>query len=329
VTLTSDDRSGSGGGAPTRPGQGATGTGAARIVVADDSMVVRALLRRQLEEQGHVVIEAVDGEDAVRTCLARRPDVVLLDVEMPKLDGHGVLAALRRDADLADTPVVFLTGRTTTADVVEGLRLGAHDYLRKPFEPAELLARVHAAHRVKSLQDQLRQRNAELDLISRTDPLTGMPNRRHLQEHLVSMGSVARRHGQHVGALMIDIDRFKSVNDTYGHDGGDRVLRAVAALVTATCRAEDLAGRWGGEEFLVVAPLTDTAGVAALGERIRQAAAAQPVTVDADRVAAVTVSIGAASTDGDMDALVRAADAALYAAKEGGRNRVVTAGRGA
>ena len=298
--------------------------GRARIVVADDSLVVRTLLRRQLEEHGHTVLEAVDGEDALRVCRAELPDLVLLDVEMPKLDGHAVLIALRADDDLADTPVVFLTGRTTTEDVVEGLRLGAHDYLRKPFEPAELLARVSAAYRVKSLQDELRQRNAELDAMSRTDALTGLPNRRHLQEQLVATGSAVMRHGQQIGILMIDVDHFKAVNDTIGHAGGDRVLRAVAHRVSAACRTEDVAGRWGGEEFLVVCPFTDRVAVAALGERIRSMMAAEPVSVDDERTVWVTVSVGAASGDGDIDVLVRQADAALYAAKDSGRDRVVT-----
>ena len=300
-----------------------TGGSGARIVVADDSLVVRTLLRRQLEEHGHSVIEAVDGEDALRVCRAELPDLVLLDVEMPKLDGHGVLAALRADDALADTPVVFLTARTTTEDVVEGLRLGAHDYLRKPFEPAELLARVSAAYRVKALQDELRQRNAELDAMSRTDALTGLPNRRHLQEQLVATGSAALRHGQSIGILMVDVDHFKKVNDEVGHDGGDRVLRAVASRVSAACRTEDVAGRWGGEEFLVVAPLTDREGVATLGERVRSMVAAEPVPVDG-RSLAVTVSVGGASGGGDIDELVRQADAALYEAKAAGRDCVVT-----
>ena len=156
----------------------------ARIVIADDSIVVRTLLRRQLEEHGHDVFEAVDGEDALRVCREVGPDLLLLDVEMPKLDGHGVLRVLRDDSELSDVPVVFLTARTTTEDVVEGLRLGAHDYLRKPFEPSELLARVHAAVPNKALQDELRLRNAELELASRTDALTGLHNRRHLEEQL-------------------------------------------------------------------------------------------------------------------------------------------------
>jgi diguanylate cyclase (GGDEF)-like protein len=302
--------------------------GRARIVVADDSLVVRTLLRRQLEEHGHTVLEAVDGEDALRVVRAEKPDIVLLDVEMPKLDGHRVLAALRADPELADTPVVFLTGRTTTEDVVEGLRLGAHDYLRKPFEPAELLARVSAAHRVKTLQDQLRVRNAELDAMSRTDALTGLPNRRHLQEHLVATASAAARHGQHVGILMIDVDNFKTVNDTIGHGGGDIVLRVVASRISSACRTEDVAGRWGGEEFIVVAPLTDRDGVASLGERVRSLVAAEPVVVDGESALVVTVSVGAASGLGDVDGLVRDADAALYEAKVAGRDRVVTAETG-
>jgi diguanylate cyclase (GGDEF)-like protein len=272
-----------------------------------------------------VVIEAVDGEEALLMCRAEHPDVVLLDVEMPKLDGHGVLVALRADPVMADIPVVFLTGRTTTEDVVEGLRLGAHDYLRKPFEPAELLARVSAAHRVKTLQDQLRQRNAELDAMSRTDALTGMPNRRHMQDQLLATGSAMMRHGQQIGILMVDVDHFKAVNDSVGHGGGDKVLRAVAQRVTACCRTEDVAGRWGGEEFLVVCPFTDREAVAALGERIRAKVADESVPLDDGLTLVVTVSVGAASGSGDIDTLVRRADTALYAAKDAGRDCVVTA----
>ena len=295
-----------------------------RIVIADDSLVIRSILRKQLEEHGNTVIEAVDGEDALRVCREEVPDVILLDVEMPKLDGHGVLQELRRDEVTADIPVVFLTGRSSTEDVVDGLRLGAHDYLRKPFEPAELVARVSAALRVKRLQDELRLRNAELEAMSRTDALTGLPNRRHLQEQLVGAGSLARRHGHTMGVVMIDVDHFKRVNDELGHASGDLVLREVAQRVASACRLEDVAGRWGGEEFLVVVGEgSDTSGLAVLGERIRQAASNEPVVLADGRDLTVTVSVGAASNDGDVDALVREADAALYAAKNAGRDRVV------
>jgi diguanylate cyclase (GGDEF)-like protein len=290
----------------------------ARVLVAEDSLVVRSLLRRQLEDAGYAVVEAVDGEEALRLCQERHPDVVLLDVEMPKLDGYGVLSAIRKDPDLAEIPVVFLTARATTEDVVEGLRLGAHDYLRKPFEAAELLARVSAALRVKALQDQLRA-------MSRTDPLTGLANRRRLQDHLLAVCSAARRHGQSVGVLMVDVDHFKAVNDTLGHETGDVVLRAVASRLVEACRLEDLAGRWGGEEFLVVAPLTDLASVAELGERVRTQVASGPVLVNGESPVEVTVSVGGAAGAGDPDALLHRADASLYEAKRTGRNRVVAA----
>src|SRR6476646_5911867 len=167
----------------------------ARVLIAEDSLVVRSLLRRQLEDSGHVIIEAADGEEALALSRDEKPDVVLLDVEMPKLDGYEVLRAMQGDPELVEIPVVFLTARATTEDVVEGLRLGAHDYLRKPFEPAELLARVSAALRVKVLQDQLRA-------MSHTDALTGLANRRCLQDHLVSVCATAERHALPVGLLM-------------------------------------------------------------------------------------------------------------------------------
>lgn len=295
------------------------------IVVADNSMVVRAVLRRQLEADGHTVVEAVDGEDAITACREHRPDVVLLDVEMPVLDGHSTLERLKADPDLKDIPVVFLTGRVDTADVVTGLRLGAHDYLRKPFEANELMARVSAALRAKELQDELRRRNAELDRVSRIDMLTNIYNRRHLDEHLRRAISGARRHGRTVGVLLVDIDHFKDVNDQYGHLAGDAVLKEVAARLQGAMRTEDALGRWGGEEFIAV--LTDTPGeaIGVLAERMRQAIASTPFVLDDGTRIRVTVSIGHTAGTEDAEVLVHRSDDALYVAKEAGRNQVAAA----
>lgn len=295
------------------------------ILVADDSMVVRAVLRRQLEADGHTVIEAVDGEEAITACREYCPDVVLLDVEMPVLDGHATLERLKADPDLKDIPVVFLTGRVDTADVVTGLRLGAHDYLRKPFEANELMARVSAALRTKELQDELRRRNAELDRVSRIDMLTNIYNRRHLDEHLRRAISGARRHGRTVGVLLVDIDHFKDVNDQYGHLAGDAVLKEVAARLQGAMRTEDALGRWGGEEFIAV--LTDTPGesIGVLAERMRQAIASTPFVLENGTRIRVTVSIGHTAGTEDAEVLVHRSDDALYVAKEAGRNQVAAA----
>jgi diguanylate cyclase (GGDEF)-like protein len=296
------------------------------VLVADDSRVVRVMLRRQLEARGLRVEEAEDGHQAVRGCRMLRPDVVLLDVEMPGLDGHTVLRILREDAELSEIPVVFLTAHAETEDVVRGLQLGAHDYLRKPFEPSELIARVSAALRVKSLQDELRRRNAELETVTRTDALTGLCNRRHLEERLQGMLAAARRHRQPAAVLMIDVDHFKRVNDTMGHAGGDAVLRQVADRLRQRVRLEDVVGRWGGEEFLVLSAATDATGAEVLAERLVAAVAGSPFAVEGAGDVGVTVSIGCATGIDGTEALLRRADAALYEAKSKGRNRAVMSG---
>jgi two-component system cell cycle response regulator len=295
------------------------------ILVADDSMVVRAVLRRQLETDGHTVVEAVNGAEAIDACREYHPDVILLDVEMPVLDGHATLERLKADPQLKDIPVVFLTGRVDTADVVNGLRLGAHDYLRKPFEANELMARVSAALRTKWLQDELRTRNAELDRVSRIDMLTNIYNRRHLDEHLRSVISAARRHDRTIGVLLVDIDHFKDVNDEHGHLAGDAVLREVAARLQAAMRTEDALGRWGGEEFLAVLTDTPPEGVRTMAERLRQVIAAAPFTLDDGSQIRVTVSVGHTNGTDDAEILVHRADDALYVAKAEGRNRIAAA----
>jgi two-component system cell cycle response regulator len=296
------------------------------VLLVEDSAAIRALVRRMLVAGGHTVVEAAGGAAALVVCREQQPDVVLLDVEMPEMSGWDVLAAMKADPDLRDVPVVFLTGRSDTTDMVDGLRLGAHDYLRKPCEPTELLARVQAAARVKRLQDELRQRNEDLDRISRTDALTGLRNRRHVEEYLVKLTSLARRNAEPIAVLVIDIDHFKSVNDTHGHDAGDAVLREVAGRMLGSVRLEDMVGRWGGEEFLVVLPNTAAEGAAELAERLRQVVAETPCRVAEGEAVQVTISVGcAASLMDDAGTLVRSADAAMYEAKESGRNRVVMA----
>jgi two-component system cell cycle response regulator len=298
---------------------------AANVLIIDDSLVIRAVVRDGLETEGYQVAEAVDGLAGLQQCRDKPPDVVLLDIEMPGLDGYEVLAALKGDPLLRDIPVVFLTSRAGMEDVVAGLRGGAHDYLKKPFQTVELLARVGSAASVKRLQDQLRERNADLDRMSRTDVLTGLFNRRHLDEALHREYADSRRHVEPICVIVFDLDHFKLVNDTYGHPAGDAVLKAFASRLQAQLRLGDTSGRWGGEEFLVILPRTDLDGGLEVAERIRAAAAGKPVMVDGTAVS-ITVSGGCALGPGNsVQALVDLADSCMYQAKVGGRDQIVTA----
>jgi two-component system cell cycle response regulator len=233
------------------------------------------------------------------------------------MDGHRTLAALKSGADTRDVPVVFLSDRGAGDDLVQALREGAHDYLRTPPEPAELLARVGAATRMKQLQDELRKRAVELEHVSRTDHLTGLPNRRYVEEQLRSVLAAALRHEHPAAVLVIDVDHFKSVNDQRGHAAGDQVLMQIATTLMTSIRTEDILGRWGGEEFIVVAPHTAREAAAVLGERLR--ASVQATTE-------VTISIGGACTPEVGLRLLDVADANLYKAKAAGRNTVLVEG---
>jgi diguanylate cyclase (GGDEF)-like protein len=298
-------------------------SGGARVLIVDDSMVIRAVVRGWLEEHDYEVTEVADGESALEYCLATPPDIVLLDIEMPGLNGHDVLARLKSQDTLRDIPVVFLTNHSGMDEVLRGLHGGANDFLSKPFEPAELVARVGAAARVKKLQDELHRRNDELDTLSRTDLLTGLFNRRHLDEQLSSHVSTARRHDHTLGVLLLDLDHFKNVNDTHGHLAGDLVLCEFARRVEGALRAGDVAGRWGGEEFLVLLPHTALPGVIEVGEKIRAAVAAKPFAIG-DGTITVTVSGGcAAGVGAGIDDLVQRADTGLYEAKDRGRDSIV------
>lgn len=302
---------------------------AATILVADDSLLIRAVVRASLEEEGYSVIEAVDGERALEVCQRQAPDIILLDVEMPGLDGYQVLARLKSDAGLKDIPVVFLTSRNRMEDVLTGLRGGAHDYLKKPFETAELMARVASALHVKQLQDELRERNGALERMARTDALTGLFNRRHLDDELRRRHSDARRHSEPLSLVLLDIDHFKRINDTYGHPVGDLVLCAFARILEGATRAEDVSGRWGGEEFLIILPRTDESGAVDVAERVRATIAQTPIEVDGNEIL-VTVSGGCVvAPTHSVEMLLHEVDLRLYEAKMNGRNRIVATHFGA
>jgi diguanylate cyclase (GGDEF)-like protein len=292
-----------------------------RVLVAEDDRVLQDLVAELLSEAGYDVATASDGDEALQLARELAPDLVLLDVTMPLLDGYTVCRELRASGPTAPQ-VIFLTAHGAVEDRVAGLDLGAVDYLVKPFNPPELEARVRAALRTKAALDALAAD-------ATTDPLTGLLNRRQLEARAAAAIHLARRHRRPLSCLLLDIDHFKEVNDRYGHLAGDAVLREVARRLRESIRRSDVVARFGGEEFLLLLPETECGGALLAAERIRRYLAAAPVALPPPRPALfVTASIGVAGWSPDLPdaaALFEAADRALYQAKGSGRDRVAPA----
>jgi diguanylate cyclase (GGDEF)-like protein len=311
-----------------------------RILIVDDSSAVRVALREALVALPAVeeIVEAGDGIDAL-ALLARTPvDLILTDITMPRLDGFKFLSAVRNNPRHRDVMVIMLSALGESVDKVRGLTLGANDYVTKPFERAELLARVTVMLKMKELQEELQRKagaleraNLELERLANQDGLTGLPNRRSFFARLEIEFHRSRRFGNSLALLMLDIDHFKNFNDSYGHQVGDEALRAVGAALAGGIRSYDCAGRYGGEEFICFLPETVPADALVVAERLRQrVSAARVAVVGSDGVAddvGMTVSIGIATWPDcpaeRADDLVAAADRALYQAKAEGRNRSV------
>ncbi len=301
-----------------------------KVLVADDSATIRALLRSSLLRWGFdAVVEASNGEEAWAQLQAQdAPSLALIDWEMPGLDGVELCRRVRAREEQGSnyTYVLLLTARGGRGNVVEGMEAGADDYVVKPFDEHELRVRVRAGRRIVELQAELYRLQEQFRAQSRTDPLTGCLNRRGIIERLVAELAFAGRDRRPLGVAVLDLDHFKSVNDTYGHAAGDAVLQELVRRVTSATRASDAIGRIGGEEFLVLwAGLSaEVSRVAA--ERVRAIVEDTPFLVGTSKIH-MTASLGLTTTWGSetQEALLARADRALYAAKAAGRNRVTVA----
>jgi diguanylate cyclase (GGDEF)-like protein len=273
--------------------------------------------------------EAADGIEGFKAALNQSFDVIVCDLEMPGMDGFKFLAMRNSREELRDVPVIMLTGREDLETKIRGLDQGASDYVTKPFDPAELVARVRVQLKIKTLQDALKKSNQLLLQLSNTDPLTGLHNRRYLMDTLAREVERSCRTDIPLSLVMIDIDHFKRVNDTYGHQVGDAVLVAVAALLQGQLRPYDTAARFGGEEFVLVLPSTELAAAGAVAERLRKLTANLSFAKEGAADLGLTISAGVAIVSPgsivNADDLIRQADTALYRAKQDGRNRVALA----
>jgi len=286
----------------------------ARILVVDDNEVNLELVV-MLESEHYVASTATDGFEALAKIAAEKPDIVLLDVMMPGIDGFEVCRCIKADPTLADIPVIMVTVLSDVDDLVRGLEAGANDFVTKPFNVLALMARVDS---------QLRQKQHYESIVEQAlvDPLTSAFNRRYLDAHAPRLAARCRAERSPFAVLMIDVDNLKRINDAHGHPAGDRALRQVVDRVTSALRPSDLVGQVGGDEFVVVMPETDLAAALQVAERLRSRIGDMPVDGTT-----VTVSIGVAASGPDveeeLEATLQRADAALYEAKRTGGNRVV------
>jgi two-component system, cell cycle response regulator len=294
------------------------------LVVDDDPANIR-LVQETLEGHGYLIDTAADGVQALEKVRAQAPDLLILDVMMPKMNGLEVCRIVKSMSADSFIPIILVTVQGDIDSKVTGLKLGADDYLAKPYNPLELRARVSSMLRIKSLQDKINSKRRDLEALSVTDDLTGLYNHRALQHRLKDEFLRAQRYNEPLSVLMIDVDHFKQVNDKHGHLFGDFVLGELAKTFLKCVREIDIVARYGGDEFVIILPQTHFSGSLTVADRIWRSVSANDF--NQDKVSAKsTVSIGISffpnKNVATVEQLVAFADQALYQAKREGRNRI-------
>ncbi len=307
----------------------------AKILVVEDSKAQRERIVSELRQRGYEVSEAAQGLAALVQIKADPPDVVILDVVLDGMDGYSVCRWLRLGERTRDVVIIMLTVKNEVKERVEGLHVGADDYISKPFDTEELEARIFAALRSRNARAELKHRNTELEAmltrterLAMTDALTGIASRRRIMDLFRHEWASARRYKHTLSLLLFDVDNFKGVNDAGGHSAGDETLKNVAQIIAGGIREVDFCGRYGGDEFMLLLPHTPAENATVVADRIRaQLARAKASWTGA--ASAISLSVGIASTaDSTLltpEDLVEAADRALYEAKSGGRDRAAVA----
>jgi len=300
------------------------------ILVIDDQPANLEVLVSFLKEHHFNIRIAETGEWALQVLETYKPDIIILDVMMPEMDGFETCRRIKANKDTADIPVIFMTALESVQDKVTGFESGGVDYITKPFQQIEVLARINVHIGLRKQKLKLEQQKELLKMISITDDLTGLFNRRHMTTILDQEFGRCLRYGTDLSCLLVDLDHFKRINDTYGHDFGDIVLRKFSENMARTIRATDSAFRYGGEEFLILLPQTDINGAIQISENIRKRAENEKVTYK-NISTRVTLSGGLCSfhqhhprTSKEM---ITFSDNALYTSKKAGRNRMSVYGK--
>lgn len=296
-----------------------------KILVVEDDPIQRRILTAYLSKGGYEVQQSEDGEDGFALWEREQIRFLITDWMMPRLDGPDLIQLIRSQDTQKYTYIIMLTAREEKGDVVAGLNIGADDYLVKPCDPGELMARVKIGHRILDLESRLKEARDAMEHLARHDGLTGLLNRRAIYQMAQAELARARREITTLSVIMLDLDFFKKINDSFGHPTGDETLRVVAGALEANKREYDGAGRWGGEEFLILLPNTGLENAAMVAERVRSAIDSISLQAGGARVH-VQASLGVACLRPDgadsLDEVLSQADQALYQAKRAGRNRV-------
>jgi diguanylate cyclase (GGDEF)-like protein len=288
----------------------------AKILVIDDEPVNIQVLINQLSLENYDVVTATNGQTGLKLINEAEFDLIILDAMMPKMSGYEVCKRIREKRSLIDLPILMLTANNQLSNICLAYDCGINDYVRKPFEKQELIARIKTLVTMKKAVKQ-----------SIRDPLTGIYNRKHMFELGEIIFEEHKKKGKHMSAIMIDIDNFKAVNDTYGHAQGDNILKEVAAECKSVIRVNDIFGRYGGEEFFIILPNIEIEDAVKLADRIREKIYIRPLSRHEGKEIYITISLGVATinkTIGSIEQLLREADKAMYKAKKNGKNRVET-----
>lgn len=296
-----------------------------QVLVVDDSPLCRKLVEHAFLGKPYSLLFAKSGQEALDLFLRNLPAIVITDWMMPDLSGLDLCRRIREDAHRGYTYIILLTSIADKDNVVKGLAAGADDYLTKPFDPGELLARIGVGRRIIDLHRQIDAKNKLLEEMAHSDSLTGLPNRRAIEDWAARQLRGAARHGFPYWVVLTDLDSFKTVNDTYGHAGGDALLQKFADILKTVIRSSDICGRLGGDEFLLVITHVDSGGIYKTVERFREKLAQHQFQIGDEQVS-ITASFGISGFSGkesvDFNTLLRRADQALYAAKRAGRNLI-------